>query len=116
MKKPIISLILALIVAACLTACSKEKGQDYLNAQVLEITETELLVMCIDEFTGQLTDTTISVSKDIISADGIPELAVGDEIRVVYDFNKVDKLGDPVKIKQVYAIYLLSENGSVIPN
>ena len=105
-----------LLVCFCMTACTNKKGQDYLNGKVLEIKDTEILVECIDESSNQLTGTPVSVSKEVISADGIPQIEVGDTVRVVYDFAKVEKLSDPVKISQVYAIYLLDEQGNVIPN
>lgn len=111
-----IYMILAWMILMTLTACGQEKGQDYLNGKVLEIRETDILIECIDESTNQLTGTAISVSKKVVSAAGIPEIQPGDAIRVVYDFDKVDKVSDPVKISHVYAIYLLDENGNVIPN
>lgn len=114
--KKLITLVLAFICVVSIVAFGNKKGQDYLNAKVLEITETEILIECIDESTNQLAGTTISVSKEVISADGIPEIEIGSEIRVVFDFDKVNKLGNPVKIEQVYAFYLLDESGNVIAN
>lgn len=113
--KKMIAFVLVVVCVISLAACSNKKGQDYLNAKVLEMTETELLVECVDESSDQLTGTPISVSKNVISADGIPEIEEGDEIRVVFDFDSVDKKSNPVRIASVYAIYLLDEDGAVIP-
>ena len=99
-----------------MTACTNKKEQAYLDGKVLKIKDIEILVECIDESSGQYTGTAISVSKEVISADGIPQIEVGDTIRVVYDFAKVEKVSDPVKISQVYAVYLLDEQGNVLPN
>lgn len=110
------SLLLILILLVSVTACSNEKGQDYLNAKVMEIKEDELIVECIDESTNQLAGSILSVSTNVVSADGIPSMEIGQEIRVVFDFSKVDQQDDPVRIEHVYAIYLLDENNNVIPN
>lgn len=115
MKKRI-AIVLLMVCILSLPACVSKKGQAYLNAVVLEITETEILAQCLEESTGQLTGTEISISKEVVSGDGIPEIAPESTIRVVYEFNRVKKLEDPVKIDHVYAIYLLDEKGEVIPN
>jgi len=115
MKKLTAFALLSLLMLS-FVSCSSKKGQDYLNANVLEITDTEILVQCIDESTGQLTGTTLAVSRKVIAASGVPEMEAGNTIRVVYDFDNVDKSGDPVRIEHVYAIYLLDESGNVISN
>ena len=114
--KNIVSLLLILIILVSLTACSNEKGQDYFNAKVLEIKEDELIVECIDEATNQLAGSTLSISTNVVSADGIPQMEIGQKIRVVFDSSKVIKQDDPVRIEHVYAIYLLDTNREVIPN
>ena len=55
-----------------------------------------------------------SVTKDVVSAEGVPELNVDDNIRVVFNGDVMES--DPLQIGTVYAIYLLDENGEVIPN
>lgn len=114
--KKMIAFVLASVLILALVACGNDKGQDYLNATVLEITDTEIIAEGIDEPTNQLTGKTLAVSKNVISASGIPEIEVGDEIRVVFDFGKADETSNPVEIEHVYAIYLLDENKNVIPN
>ena len=110
------ALFLTLLFLCSITACSNEKGQDYLNAKVMEKKEDEIIVECIDESTNQLAGSTLSVSTNVVSADGTPQMEIGQEIRVVFDFSKVDKQGTSVRIEHVYAIYLLDENNNVIPN
>ena len=114
--KRTVTLLLILLFLCSITACSNEKGQDYLNAKVMEKKEDEIIVECIDESTNQLAGSILSVSTNVVSADGIPQMEIGQEIRVVFDFSKVDKHDDPVKIEHVYAIYLLDEGGNVIAN
>ena len=114
--KKLVTIILILILLCSISACSNNKGQDYLNAKVMEIKEDELIVECIDESTNQLAGSILSVSTNVVSADGIPSMEIGQEIRVVFDFSKVDQQDDPVRIEHVYAIYLLDENNYVIPN
>lgn len=113
--KNAVCILLILILLVSITACSKEKGQDYLNAKVMEIKEDELIVECTDSKNG-LVGSTLSVSTNVVSADGIPQIEIGQEIRVVFDFSKVDKQGTSVRIEHVYAIYILDENNNVIPN
>lgn len=110
------ALFLTLLFLCSIMACSNEKGQDYFNAKVMEIKEDELIVECIDGSTNQLAGSTLSVSTNVVSADGTPQMEIGQEIRVVFDYSKVDKQDDPVRIEHVYAIYLLDENNNVIPN
>jgi len=112
--KKMVALILAAVLLIAFSACSNKKGQDYLNAKVLEITDAEIIVRCMDSSSDQLADMTLSVSKNVISSSGVPEIEAGDAIRVVYDSGKVDQSGNPVKMEHVYAIYLLDENGNVI--
>ena len=114
--KKIISLVLTFVLVFVFVACSNKKGQDYLNATVLKTTDTEILVECIYEPTNQLVNTTLTVSKTVVAASGVPDIKAGDEIRVVFEFGKVNQSDNPVKIEHVYAIYLLDENGNVISN
>ncbi|MBQ3194004.1 MAG: hypothetical protein IJB59_10620 [Oscillospiraceae bacterium] len=106
--------VTALVCVLLIAACSNQKGQDFLNATVLELTETDILAVCTDGSSGLAAGDMIRVSKNVVSADGVPELEAGDHIRVVYDSGHADPAGDPVEVEQVYAIYLLDEDGRVI--
>ncbi|MGN1029362.1 MAG: hypothetical protein ACI4P7_04670, partial [Bacilli bacterium] len=55
----------------------------------------------------------VIINKNTISTDKLPELDKGDKIRIVYNGENVKE--DPLKIEIVFAIYLLDENGEVIP-
>lgn len=90
------------ILSYLLTACSAS-GQNYFNATVLEIEQDYILVQpAKDEKILKFGDK-IKVSKETVSTTGVPELSLGEEIRIVY--NKVD----PPQLDIVFAIYLLSE-------
>lgn len=67
--------------------CLQSKGQDYLNGEVIERNDEEILVAYMDESTGQLIGTEISVAKR-----------------------------EPLKITKIYVIYGIDENWEVIPN
>ena len=112
--------ILYLAVFGCIVALSgckneNEKRQAYFNAKVLEINKEYVDVRCIEAFnSGISVDEEFSVTKDVVSAEGVPELNVDDNIRVVFNGDVMES--DPLQIGTVYAIYLLDENGEVIPN
>ena len=109
-----------LAVFGCIVALSgckneNEKRQAYFNAKVLEINKEYVDVRCIEAFnSGISVDEEFSVTKDVVSAEGVPELNVDDNIRVVFNGDVMES--DPLQIGTVYAIYLLDENGEVIPN
>ena len=105
--------VLGCIVA--LSGCKNEAGQAYFNAKVLEVNKEYVDVRCIEAFnSGISVDEEFSVTKDVVSAEGVPELNVDDNIRVVFNGDVMES--DPLQIGTVYAIYLLDENGEVIPN
>ncbi|MBQ8802295.1 MAG: hypothetical protein IJZ53_01480 [Tyzzerella sp.] len=86
--------------------------QEYCNAKVLEIREDYVVVECLDVTSGLLkTGMKTIVTKDVVSANGAPEMNVGDSIRIVYNGLKRT---EPEEMKIVYAIYHLDENGEVI--
>ena len=51
------------------------------------------------------------VPKKVVSVKGVPELNIGDCIRIVYNGLKRTKTEE---MKIVYAIYHLDENGEII--
>ena len=105
--------VLGCIVA--LSGCKNEAEQAYFNAKVLEVNKEYVDVRCIEAFnSGISVDEEFSVTKDVVSAEGVPELNVDDNIRVVFNGDVMES--DPLQIGTVYAIYLLDENGEVIPN
>lgn len=111
--KRLLSLLLILACMMTLSAC--EKGQVYFNATVLELNDGSVKVKCTDAFdSGISVNEEFSVSTDVVSAKGAPELVVDDHIRVVFNGEIMES--DPLQLGTVFAIYLLDENGEVIPN
>ena len=109
--KKLISLVLALVCALGLVACGHDK--DNINGTVTEIHDTYVLVECVDSPSGALQPKDkISVSAEFIATNGLSAIEVGDNVRI--EFAGVqEKI--PVGFDTVYAIYLLDENGEVIP-
>ena len=69
--------VLGCIVA--LSGCKNENGakQAYFNAKVLEVNKEYVDVRCIETFnSGISVDEEFSVTKDVVSAGGAPELNV----------------------------------------
>lgn len=118
--KKIFALLLALCCIVSLAACSsqqgqeeKPNGQDYFNGKVLEIHDTYILVECLDVTSGAITSgTTAKVNTEVVNAHGIPEMNIGDNVRVVFTGVKEK---DPVSFNTVFSIFPLDENGEVIP-
>ena len=109
--------VLGCIVAlsGCKNENENENGQAYFNAKVLEVNKEAVDVKCIEAFnSGISVAEELSITKEVVSAGGTPELNVDDNIRVV--FNGVVMESNTLQIGTVYAIYLLDENGEVIPN
>lgn len=87
-------------------------NQEYCNARVLQIHGDYIVVECLDVTSGLLkAGTKTIVTTDIVSANGVPELKVGDSIRIVYNGLKRTQ---PEEMKIVYAIYHLDEKGDII--
>lgn len=88
--------------------------QDYFNGEVLAINDNSIKVKCLDVTKGDVTEgTELNVTKNIVSANGVPAIKVGDTIRVVYTGIRETY---PPQLQTVFAIYLVDENGKVIPN
>ena len=72
-------------------------------------------VKCLEEFnSGIPVDEEFSVTTDVVASKGMPEIKVDDNIRVVFNGEIMESY--PLQLGTVYAIYLLDENGDVIPN
>ena len=90
----------------------EENGQEYFNAKVLAVYDNFVEVECLALTTGAITEgTPVSVTKNVESANGVPEMKVGDEIRVV--FSGVLETYPP-QLQTVWAIYALDEDGNII--
>ncbi len=87
--------------------------QDYFNGEVLAINDNSIKVKCLDVTKGDVTEgTELNVTKDVVSANGVPSIKVGDTIRVVYTGIRETY---PPQLQTVFAIYLVDESGKVIP-
>ena len=106
-------MILIFVCVLSLAGCQdNEKKQNYFNATILEIHEDSILVECLDVTNGVVSHgEEVEVSTNVVSADGLPEFEIGDNIRIV-----CGEVNDsiPLEIEQVFAIYLLDEDGNVI--
>ncbi len=122
-KKVILLIIifsLSLLMIGCVNfKVENGKTENYMNAVVDDITEESINVVPIDNDNVNsdkniINANSIIVNKNTVSTDKLPELEKGDKIRIVYNGESVKE--DPLKIEIVFAIYVLDENGEVIPN
>ena len=120
MKKYIVALLVfaCIIVMACCSAKEpvgdppEANGQDYFNAEVVEVHDNRITVRCLDITTGAITEgTELSVTTKVSSANEVPEMEVGDHIRVV--FSGVMET-DPPRLQTVFSIWKVDENGEVL--
>ena len=119
--KKFIALFLAVACIAVMAGCSAKEpvgdppeanGQDYFNAEVLEVLDSRVTVRCLDVTTGAISEgTELSVTTNVSSANEVPEMEVGDHIRVV--FSGVMET-DPPRLQTVFSIWQIDENGEVI--
>ena len=119
MKKWLL-VILALTVIVGLVACNKKDagepdsltGQDYFNAKVTQVNDSFILAEVTENVSGAISvGTEVSISKKNISSEPYPELVVGDNIRVVYAGEVLEK--DPPGFQQIISVFKLDENGVV---
>ena len=121
--KKLLSMILILVVVGGLVGCDKEpvgnpptvNGQDYFNATVTQVNDEYILAEVTENKSGALViGTVVSVSRSNISSEKYPELVVGDDIRVVYAGEILEK--DPSGFQQIISVFKLKEDGTVIEN
>ena len=96
MRKRSVVLGACIFAAFSLTGCKDTetpKGNPTFNATVLEIGEN-------------------TVTTDVVSKIEVPELEEGTEVCIVYNGEILETY--PARIKTVFAIYLLDENGEAI--
>ena len=113
--KKLLSMILILVVVVGLVGCSKEpvgdpptiNGQDYFNATVTQVNDKYILAEVTKNKSGAIAiGTEVSVSRSNISSEEYPELVVGDDIRVVYAGEILEK--DPFDRFPMRMTYLLT--------
>lgn len=92
---------------------SQEKEQVYFDATVLEVKKKSIKVKCSESFdSGIPVDEEFSVTTNIVVESGeLPNLNAGDHIRIAFD--GIIKESYPLQLGNVFAIYLLDENGDL---
>ena len=91
---------------------SQEKEQVYFDATVLEVKKKSIKVKCSESFdSGIPVDEEFSVTTNIVESGELPDLNAGDHIRIVFD--GIIKESYPLQLGNVFAIYLLDENGNL---
>ena len=84
----------------------------YFNAEVLEVTEKNILVKPDDDSKETKSADKIYVSLDVISEIPVPTINTGDRVRVIYNGEIAETY--PAQINNVFVIYLLGENNMVL--
>lgn len=125
-KKTVSKMILSfiLITATLLSGCQKnttnsanlnsnqEKEQVYFDATVLEVKKKSIKVKCSESFdSGIPVDEEFSVTTNRVESGELPDLNAGDHIRIAFD--GIIKESYPLQLGNVFAIYLLDENGNL---
>lgn len=115
MRKRYCMLFVSIFLLLSLNGCKNSgnpKWNPHFDATVLEVDENMILVEPFENEKIQKSSDKISVSTDVISTISVPDLEIGTEIRVVYNGDILET--DPARIKNVFAIYLLDENGEIL--
>lgn len=90
----------------------QEKEQVYFDATVLEVKKKSVKVKCSESFdSGIPVDAEFSVTTNRVESSELPDLNAGDHIRIVFD--GIIKESYPLQLGNVFAIYLLDENGNL---
>lgn len=90
-------------------------GQGCFNATVIEITDDSILVECYDSIVGGISvGKKIQVSTNNISSERVPNLKLGDNIRILYIGNVSENEKELLILENTISIFLLDENGEVI--
>lgn len=90
----------------------QEKEQVYFDATVLEVKKKSIKIKCSESFdSGIPVDEEFSVTTNRVESGELPDLNAGDHIRIVFD--GIIKESYPLQLGNVFAIYLLDENGNL---
>ena len=88
-------------------------GQGFFNATVIEIENETVIVECIESMQGEISvGSKVQISTNTVSSETVPELEVGDNIRVLYIGKTTE--GNTVVLKDTISIFLLDEKGEPI--
>jgi len=88
-------------------------GQGFFNATVVEIEGEIVVVECTDSLQSNVpVGGKVQISTDTISSEAVPELEIGDNVRVLYLGKITD--GDLLVLENTISIFLLDEKGEPI--
>ena len=91
---------------------SQQDKQVYFDATVLEVKKKSIKVKCSESFdSGIPVDEEFSITTNRVESGELPDLNAGDHIRIVFD--GIIKESYPLQLGNVFAIYLLDENGNL---
>ncbi len=103
--------VIVLLCTIFLAGCGEETANPYFNATVLEVYEKSVLV---EPFEGEVelsSSDQIVVSTEVVSTHEVPQMEVGDTIRIVYNGEIAESY--PAQIATVFAIYPVDESGEL---
>ena len=88
-------------------------GQGFFNATVVEIEGEIVVVECTDSLQSNVpVGGKVQISTDTISSEAVPELEIGDNVRVLYLGKITD--GDLLVLENTISIFQLDEKGEPI--
>lgn len=88
-------------------------GQGFFNAVILEIENEKVIVECTESLQGIIpVGGKVQISTDTVSSEAVPELEIGDNVRVLYLGKVTD--GDLLVLENTISIFLLDEKGEPI--
>ncbi len=115
MKKIIIwimTVTLCIILVGCNEKNSTDKkvnSQDFFNGFVVDVFDDNILVECEEQMQSSFSKgEQVKIPLDVVTAEGTPELHIGDKVRIVYSGRENSE-----QIEIVYAIYLIAEDGTL---
>lgn len=99
------------VFVACKQEKEEAKEEAYFHAIILEIQEQSILVQPLEGEEELQSADLISVSKNVKSEEEVPDLKIGDQVKVVYDGRIAESY--PAQIHQVYGIYRIDQQTEI---
>lgn len=92
-----------------------DNNGSFFNATVIELTDDTVTVKCIDGMDSGFTNgDIISFGTEIVAKKGLPAITAGDTVRIIYNDTSVKY--DPLRIDIVFNVYLIDDDGNILPN
>lgn len=91
---------------------SEENFTCYVNARITEVTADKIVLETTEDAMGTIRrNTPVAFNPgDVLAEQTVQELAVGDEVRVMYNDKRI-RVENPLWLEVVFAVYPLDENG-----